>query len=222
VKKPTYDPRSDFVAVAHLGTYDIAFGASTTIPPTTLPEFVEWARRNPAQASYGTAGAGSTLHFVGLMLNQAAGISLTHVPYRGVGPAVTDVAAGQIPAVVLPVGTLMPQVSAGKARVLATTGAKRSPITPGVPTFREAGYPGIDVTGWFGLFAPAGIRPEVAARYNEVIVQAMRTPAVRERMRSLDLEIREMGPAQFAALVNADFDRWAPIIRASGFSADSQ
>jgi tripartite-type tricarboxylate transporter receptor subunit TctC len=222
VAKPAYDPRTDFIPVAHMGGYDMALGVSTRIAPTTLAEFIDWARRNPGEASYGTAGAGSTLHFLGLMLNQAAGINLTHVPYRGVGPAVTDVSSGQIAAVILPVGTLTAQVAAGKARILATSGARRSPVTPGVPTFRELGYATLDVPGWFGLFAPAGTRPEVVARDNAVIEAAMRTVAIRERMKSLDLEIREMSPAQFAAMIEQESRRWGPIIRASGFSADSQ
>jgi len=222
VKKPAYDTLADFVPVAHVGSYPIGFGVNAGIPVSDLREYVNWAKAGPNNATYGSGAYGSTLHFMGLMLGQATGLALVHVPYRGVGPAITDVVAGQLPAVMQPLGTLLAQARAGKIRILAHSGSRRSSAAPDVPTFKELGYPTLEVAGWFGLFAPAGIRPEVVARYNEIVVQATRTPVVRERMRSLDLEIREMAPAEISAMLKIEYDRWGPIVRASGFSADSQ
>jgi tripartite-type tricarboxylate transporter receptor subunit TctC len=222
VKKPAYDTLADFAPVAHVGSYPIGFGVNAGIPAGDLREWVIWAKASPNNATYGSGAYGSTLHFMGLMLGQATGVALLHVPYRGVGPAITDVIAGQLPAVMQPLGTLLAQARAGKIRILAHSGSRRSSGAPDVPTFKELGYPTLEVAGWFGMFAPAGIRPEVVARYNEIVVQATRTPVVRERMRSLDLEIREMAPAEISAMLKFEYDRWGPIVRASGFSADSQ
>jgi tripartite-type tricarboxylate transporter receptor subunit TctC len=222
VKKPVYDTLADFVPVAHVGSYPIGFAISASVPANDLREYVNWAKAGARNATYGSAGAGTTLHFLGLMVAQATGVPLVHVPYRGVGPAVTDVVAGQIPAVILPLGTVLQQARAGKVRIVAHSGSGRSPAAPDLPTFKELGYPTLEVSGWFGMFAAAGTRPEVVTRYNEIIVQATRTATVRERMRALDLEIREMAPAELAAMLKFEYDRWGPIVKASGFSADSQ
>ncbi len=222
VRKPTYDPRTDMVAVAYLGHYDIGFGVGPAFPSGDLKAYLAWAKADPLHANYGSAGAGSTLHFVGLMLAQASTVELTHVPYRGVGPALTDVTAGQIPAVALPLGTMVAQSRAGKMRILAHTGTRRSVVSPDIPTFAEQGFPGLQIDGWFGLFAPAGTSAVLVNRYNDIIMKSIRTQAVGERLRALDLDSREYSATEFAAVVASDFERWGPIIRASGFTADSQ
>ena len=222
VKKPAYDTLNDFVAVAHTGSYPIGLAVGVRVPAGDLREYVAWAKSNPKNAAYGTAGAGTTLHFLGLMMEQATGIHFAHVPYRGVGPALTDVVAGQVPAVILPLGTVLQQARAGKVRILAHSGSRRSPLAPDVPTFKELGYPTLEATGWFGAFAPAGMKTELLSRYNDIFIQATRTPGVREKMRALDLEIREMTPAELASTLRAEYERWGAIIKASGFSAESQ
>ena len=127
-----------------------------------------------------------------------------------------------IPATIQPLGTLLAQAKAGKIAILGMSASRRSPGAPDVPTFAELGYPGLTADGWFGIFAPAGTPPETTARLNRTFVQAMRAPAVGEKMRNLDLEVREMSPQEFSAVVKADYARWRPIIRASGFSGDGQ
>jgi tripartite-type tricarboxylate transporter receptor subunit TctC len=222
VSKPVYDTLKDFVPIAHLGSYPIAFAINPNIPAKDLHEFVAWTKTAPKNASYGSGGTGSTLHFLGLMVGQATGAPLVHVSYRGVGPAMTDVMGGQIPAVILPLGTLLSQASAGKVRILAHSGSTRSAAAPGIPTFKELGYPTVEANGWFGLFAAAGTPPEIVARYNSIVIQALRTAATREKLRALDLEAREMTPAEIVATLKVEYGRWAPIVKASGFSADSQ
>ena len=222
VRTPAYDPRTEIAAVAHLGRYDIALAVGAAVPVTDLKGFLAWVREDRSRGSYGSASAGSPLHFLGLMLGSASGVPLTHVPYRGVGPALADAAGGQVPAVMLPLGTMTAQARAGKLRLLAHAGARRNPAAPEVPTFAESGFPALQVDGWFGLFAPPGTSPEVSARINTLIVQSMRTPGVRERMRTLDLDIREMTAPEFAAQVQTDWRRWGDVIRSSGFNGDSE
>ena len=135
------------------------------------------------------------------MLAQASTVELTHVPYRGVGPALTDVTAGQIPAVALPLGTMVAQSRAGKMRILAHTGTRRSVVSPDIPTFAEQGFPGLQIDGWFGLFAPAGTSAVLVNRYNDIIMKSIRTQAVGERLRALDLDSREYSATEFAAVV---------------------
>jgi tripartite-type tricarboxylate transporter receptor subunit TctC len=221
VSKPLYGV-ADFTPVAHLGTTTTAFAVYAGVPARDLKEYVAWARQAPTNSTYGTAGAGTSHHFLGLMMGQAAGVQMVHVPYKGVGPAVIDAVAGTIPALILPLGTLLPQAGAGKLRVLAQSGARRSDAAPSIPTFREEGFPTIDVNGWFGLFAPARTPPAIVSRYNDIAVQAIRTPAIREKLRGFDLEPREMTPAEMTAQMKLDYDRWGPVVKASGFSADSQ
>jgi len=222
VKTPAYDTLNDFVPVAHIGSFDYGLAVGASVPANDLKEWIRWAKADKKNAVYGSPGAGATAHFLGLMLAQATGVQLVHVPYRGIAPATADLLGGQVAAVILPYALMLPHLKTGKIRVLAHSGGRRASIAPKIPTFKELGYPTLEVSGWFGLFAPAGTSPEVVARYNEIVVQAMRTPVVRERMRSLDLDIREMAPAEIAAMLKTEYDRWGPVVKASGFSADSQ
>jgi len=221
-KKPAYDTLVDFTPVAHIGISMNGFAVNASIPASDLREFVNWAKAGGKPVPYGSGGYGSNQHFLGLMLGQATGVVMVHVPYRGVGPVVADLVAGQVPAGILPLGVLLPQARAGKIRILAHSGGRRSSVAADIPTFKELGYPTMESPSWYGIFARAGTRPEVIARYNEIVVQATRTQAVRDRMRNLDLEPREMTPAEIAAMVKSEYERWGPIVRGSGFSADSQ
>lgn len=222
VRKPVFDALNDFVALAHTGGYPVAFAIGAKVPAKTMKEYIEWARRDPKNASYGTAGAGTTLHFVGMMIAQAAGLEMTHVAYRGVGPALTNVVGGQIPATILPLGTVLQQAKAGKVRVLAHSGEARSSLAGEIPTLKELGFEKLVVHGWFGAFGPAGMPASMVSRYNEIFVQASRQPAVRERMRMLDLELLELDATQLKALIRTEYERWKVVVKASGFSADKQ
>jgi tripartite-type tricarboxylate transporter receptor subunit TctC len=221
VSKPVYDTLADFAPVAHLGGYPIALAVNVNVPARDLKEYIGWARQSPTNPSYGTAGIGTTLHFLGLIIGQATGLPMLHVPYKGAGPAISDTVAGQIPAVIMPLGPLLPQAGpSGRLRILAHSGARRAEAAPAIPTFRELGFPTVEATGWFALFAPARTPAAVVSRYNDIVVQAIRTPAIREKLRGLDMEPREMTPAEMAAQLKLEYDRWGPIVKASGFSAD--
>jgi tripartite-type tricarboxylate transporter receptor subunit TctC len=220
VSKPVLNTLVDFIPVAHLGGYPLGLAVGAAVPAKDLKEYVAWAQRAPANLTYATAGAGTALHFFGLLIGQSTGIPMVHVAYKGVGPAIADAVGGQVPAVVLPLGTLLQQAKAGKLRILAHSGARRSDAAPAVPTFRELGYP-IESSGWFGLFAPANTPSAVTSRLNGIVIQAMRTDAVRAKVQALDLEIAEMTPAELSSKLKTEYDRWGPIIKGSGFNADS-
>jgi len=222
VVKPAYIPLTDFVAIAHCGDYRISLAVHASVPAKDLRSFVAWTGTQPGAVGYGTAGAGTNLHFYGVLFAQVSGAQMNHVPCRGTGPAVVDLVAGHLPATMLPIGALLPHAKAGKIRILAQTGENRSASLPDVPSFKDLGHPMLAFSGWYGFFAPAGTPAEIVNRYNEVIVKAIRTPQIAERMRAFELEPREMSVAQFQAFVKADTERWAPIIRASGFTAASE
>jgi tripartite-type tricarboxylate transporter receptor subunit TctC len=215
--RPLYNALTDFTPIAHAGTTVMALAIGSHVPAKDLAEFVAWAKGNPDKSSFGASGGGATLQFYGGLIGQAVGVPLVHVPYKGVGPAVADMVGGQIAASIAPMGPLQPHLKSGKARALAHSGSARIPSARDVPTFRELGYPALELPVWFGVVGPAGMKPDVAARINETLVQAMRMPAVRERMARLDLEVRELNAAEFAALVKSDYERWGRIVKASGW-----
>lgn len=222
VKKPAYDALNDFVPIAHVGSYPFGFAIANNVPANDLTEYLAWAKQSPRNASYATAGVGTTMHFLGVIIGQATGLPMANIAYRGVGPAITDVVAGQVPSVILPLGTILAQAAAGKVKLVAQSGSSRAQAAPAVPTFRELGLPAVEAYGWFALFAPVGTPSAVVNRYNEIVVQATRGAATREKLRALDLESREMTPAELVAQLKFEHDRWAPIVKTSGFSADSQ
>jgi tripartite-type tricarboxylate transporter receptor subunit TctC len=218
VTKPAYSPLEDFVPIVHTGDYRIALGVHPSVPAQDLKSFIAWTKSQPDAVTYGTAGAGTNLHFYGTLFAHVSGANMKHVPYRGSAPAVTDLVAGHISATMLPFGSQLGHLKAGRIRMLAQTGENRAASAPDVPSFKELGYPTLAFPGWYGIFAPAGTPAEIVNRYNDVVVKAIRTPEVRERMRAVELEPREMSAADFQAFVKADTERWAPIIKASGFT----
>jgi len=219
-RQPGYDPQRDLVPVAQVSKYAFALGVSAAHPARTLAELTAWAKANPGRATFGTPGAGSLPHFLGVMLGRTAGIELVHVPYRGAAPAEADLVSGRIAASISAVWDLVPLHRAGKLRVLATTGAARSPLLPEVPTFRQQGYPSVDASGWHAVYAPATTPKEVVDPLSAAIVAAVRTPAFREKLAAIGLEATGTTPAELAAIQAADIAYWRPIIKASGFIAE--
>jgi tripartite-type tricarboxylate transporter receptor subunit TctC len=154
------------------------------------------------------------------MFARTAGIEMTHVPYKGTAQVLQALAAGEIAAATTLAADIGALARAGKARILATTGATRSPAFPDVPTFRESGYD-IEGTGWYGLFAPAATPAATVARLSAAAIDAMRAPAVRSRLENLGVEPTGLGPRELAAVMKRDYERWGPVIKASGFKAEN-
>ena len=221
-KKLSYDPQKDFVPVAVVASSGLALAAGPGLPAEvkTVKDYLGWAKANPKQASYATTSAGGTPHFVGVMLAQAAGVELTPVHYKGGGPALNDLIGGQIPVSVNPIGELLPQLKGGKIRVLATTGARRSKFLPDVPTMAESGFPDIVLSPWLGFFAPARTSADVVKRLSNGINDAVQSGDTQQNLIKFGMESAAATPIGFAEIVRQDIEKWRPIVKASGFTAE--
>ena len=214
-----YDPFRDFEPVAHLCDFHSAFAVSTRVPATSLAEYVALVRKDPKAGYYASAAAGSIPHFLGVMFARSAGIELTHVPYKGTAPALQALAAGEIAAAVTVSSDINTLVKSGKARALAVSGTARDPAFPDVPTFREAGYD-IEGTSWYALFAPAGVAKPVLERLSKAAIAAIQDPGVKQKLLAMGLQPTGYGPAELARIMKADYEKWGPVIRASGFKPE--
>ena len=190
------------------------------MPAKTLPELIAHAKSNPGKLSYGSAGSGSAPHLATELLKQRAGIDLLHVPYKGGGPMVADLLGGQIQVGIGDQANLMPQVKAGKLRVLAVGSARRSPNFPDVPTIAEADLPGYEAGAWQGLAAPAGLPPEVTRRLNETLALVMELPEVKERLTGAGMEPVGGSPDDFARFIRAEIAKWVKVAKDVGARAD--
>lgn len=212
-----YDPFKDFAPVAHLTNFQVGLAVQSAAPAKTLAEYVAWVKADPAKNGfYASAASGSIPHFFGVMFARSAGISLTHVPYKGTAPAMQALAAGEVMAASTVVADIKPLVAGGKARLLAVAGEQRDPAFPEVPTFRQLGYD-LVAQPWYALFAPAGTPPAVVDRLAKAAAAAVQDPAVNKRLVEIGLEPTGYGPARLAAIMKADYDRWGPPIRESGY-----
>ena len=214
-----YDPFKDYVPVAHVAAFQLAFGVAAEVPAKSLADYVALAKKGGAYANFASAAVGSLPHFFGLLFAKTAGIELVHVPYKGTASVLQALVSGEIPAAVLPISDLGTLARSGKARVLASSGAKRSPQYPEVPTFKESGYE-IEGSAWYALFAPAGTPAEIVATLSKAAIAAAQAPDLRQRLDPLGMEATGLGPAELADIMKADDARWGPVIRASGFKAD--
>jgi len=217
--KLDYDPFKDYVPVAHVAAFQIAFGVSADVPAKTLAEYVALAKKGGRYTNFASAAVGSLPHFFGLLFAKTAGLDLTHVPYKGTAQVLQALIAGEIPAAVLPIADLGTLAQSGKARILATAGARRAPQYPDVPTFKESGYD-IEGAAWYALFAPAGTPKDIVDKIAAAAIDAVRQPDLRQKIEPLGLEATGYGPAELARIMKSDDEKWGPIIRASGFKAD--
>jgi tripartite-type tricarboxylate transporter receptor subunit TctC len=217
----SYDPLRDLVPVAPAARSTLTFVIGPAVPDRvrSLADFIAWCKANPDQSSFATTSAGSTTHFVGVMLASASGAKLTPVHYRGGAPALQDLLGGHVPASVNPIGETLPFAASGKLRILAVTSAERSRFLPDVPTMREAGYD-VAFDSWIGAFAPARTPAAAVRRLNAAIGGAVRLPEMIQSLAKMGNEPRFQPPDQFAATVKADLERWGPVVKASGFVAE--
>ncbi len=216
-----YDPFTDFVPVAHLATFQLGLAVNTHVPATTLEEYVSMVKADPQKNGfYASAATGSLPHFFGVMFARTAGIQLTHVPYKGTANAMQALSAGEIVAASTVVADIRPLVDAGKARLLAVAGDKRDPTMPDAPTFRELGYD-LVAEPWYALFAPAGTPQAVVDRLSAAATAATQEPATHARLVKMGLMPTGYGAQQLGRIMKEDYDRWGPVIRASGFKPGS-
>jgi len=211
-----YDPLKDFAPVAHLSNFQLGFGVASNVPARSLAEYVAAVKKDPKLGFYGSAAPGSLPHFFGVMFARAAGIELTHVPYKGTAAVMQAIAGGEVSAistVTADIGTL---VKSGKARLLAVSGEKRAAAFPDVPTFRESGHDLVALP-WYAMFAPAGTPAATIDVYAKASIAAMHDPALRAKLEQMGLEPTGLGPQELASILKADYEKWGPPIRASGF-----
>jgi tripartite-type tricarboxylate transporter receptor subunit TctC len=220
-KSLRYDAFKDFAPVTTVCSFPFLITVGPLVPADvqTLADFVKWCAAHPQQATYGTAAAGSMLHFTGMSLAKAGRFEFVHLPYGGPG-GIQDLIGGRIAATIYPIGTALPHVQSGAVRALATTGARRSPLIADVPTVREAGYPALEANEWFGVFVPANTPAETVTHLNGAIRAVVDTDAFKAALAKLAVDPVAETPKEFAQLVKSDFDRWGPIVQASGFTPE--
>ncbi|HTP61832.1 MAG TPA: tripartite tricarboxylate transporter substrate binding protein [Burkholderiales bacterium] len=211
-----YDPFKDFTPVAHVTNFQIALVVNADLPVKTVADYVALVKKDPTAGNYASAAAGSLPHYVGVMMARATGLQMTHIPYRGTAPAEQALAAGEVKAAMFVLSDALTLVHNGKGRLLAIAGATRSPMAPEVPTFKELGMD-IEASAWYALFAPAGVPKDVIDRYAKAAIEAVNAPDIKARLEQIGLEPTGYGPAELAKILRTDYDKWGPVIKASGF-----
>jgi tripartite-type tricarboxylate transporter receptor subunit TctC len=218
-KNLPYDPVKSFAPVALMAMVPSVLVVNPQVPAQSAAELVAYARANPGKLTYGSAGSGSTSHLTTEYFKLATGTDILHVPYKGIGPMLTDLISGQLSLGINGAPAVMAHVNSGRLRALAVTGAKRLPSLPRIPTLDEAGVKGFDASGWYGIVAPAGTPPEIVLRLNSEIRRIMQTPELRAR---LDTEgaIPAAGSAEeFGAFIASEIARWGAVLKRAGIEA---
>jgi tripartite-type tricarboxylate transporter receptor subunit TctC len=211
-----FDVLRDFAPVTKLGDAGVLVVAHPSLPVKDLRELIAYAKSNPGQLSYGSAGTGSSAHLACEMLSQRAGIGLVHVPYKGGGQAIADAVGGQIPLACTAVAGANQFMRTGRLRGLGLSSAKRAAGAPEVPTFIESGLPGFVVDSWVGILAPARTPRAIVERLYAEITALLQTPEVRERFGVLGVDPVGNSPDEYAAQIRADLERWGPVVKQAG------
>jgi tripartite-type tricarboxylate transporter receptor subunit TctC len=211
-----YDAERDFVPVSHVNDYEFALSVATAVPVRELSHLLAWMRANPEKANVGVPATGSLPHFFGLMVGEKAKVPTQVVGYRGSSPLLTDLIGGQVPIAVDTLDVVIPQHQAGKVRILAMSGARRSPFAPEVPTFKEAGLD-LVATGWNAFFAPASMPRDKVARLSQAIREVMQDPDTVRRFRDSLMTPVASTQEQTAAMLKAYRAQWAPVVQKSGY-----
>jgi len=219
-RKTPFDPVKDLTGVTLLATGPVAIVTHPSVPARSLRELVALAKARPGQLNYGTPGVGTSPHLAGELFQSVTGTKMLHVPYKGNPEAITDLMGGQLSIVFSGLPPVVPLVSAGRIRALATTGKERAPSLPGTPTVAESGYPGAGMVIWYGVVAPGATPKNVIARLNAEIVRVMKLPEIRERFTGLGADPATSSPEEFSALIRDEYARWAKLIQAANIRAE--
>ncbi len=221
IKNVPFDTIRDFSPIVIFGTAPQVLVVHPSFPANSVKELVDYAKANPGKLSYGTSGIGSPHHLGGLLLNRAAGIDLTHIAYKGGGPALTDVLGGQVPVAMLAMSTIVPHVKSGKLRLLAVLEAQRSKAMPDTPTIAETGYPGYAVPDtWLGLLGPANLPAPIIAQLNAAVLKAVGYTDVRARLETAGFEIKGNTPQEFSGVVARSQEVYSKIMTEAGIKPE--
>jgi tripartite-type tricarboxylate transporter receptor subunit TctC len=214
-----YDPFADLVPVSQTINFDLALAVGNPVPARSIRELIAWFKENPTQAAYGSPGAGTLPHFTGIELARSSGLELRHVAYRGTPSALPDILAGRVPLYIASVGDLLEQHKVGALRILAIAGAVRSAFLPDIPTLHESGID-IDASGWFAFYAPAHTPKDVLDQLEKAIIAATQASEVRAKILAIGFQPTGTTGEELNKIQHAEFERWGPIVKASGFKAD--
>jgi tripartite-type tricarboxylate transporter receptor subunit TctC len=216
-----FDPVKDFAPVSLTLTNQLVLLVNPGVPARSVQELVAYSKSGKAKLFFGSAGNGSSHHLAGELLKFRAGLDMTHVPYKGSGPALLDLVAGNVQVLFVDIAGALPHIKAGKIVPLAVGGAKRSALMPDLPTVAEAGkLPDFDVSAWMGILAPAGTPPAVVTRLNGALVTLLATPDIRERFAGLGAEPLSSTPEEFASHIRNESAKWARIVKSAGVKMD--
>jgi tripartite-type tricarboxylate transporter receptor subunit TctC len=215
-KNPGYDPRKDFAPIGMIGNAPNSLVVNPSFPAKTVAELIAYAKANPGKVNFGSAGAGTASHITGEYFARAAGITLIHIPYKGTGPALTDLLGGHIPMAFAPIPASHPNVSAGKLRALAVTSSTRSSLLPDVPTMIEAGLPGFDASLYYGLAAPVGTPRPIIDKLNKALREALASDEVKKQLINDGTEITPGTPEDYVDFIDKDEKKWSQLIKSSG------
>ena len=217
----SYHTLKDFTPLSNVGFVPLAIAVHPSVPARSLPELIALARAKPSRLTFGTPGIGGLQHLTIELLNSAGNIKLQHIPYKGTGPAMTDVLGGQIDGMVTAVSGLITSAQAGKLRALAVTGAERSPALPDVATVREQGLPSLLVVNWYAIAGPANMPTVMANAFNAAIVKTVGVSAVASKLAAAGVDPKtDASPAVFAAFVRDEFNRWGKVVKDAGIKAE--
>jgi tripartite-type tricarboxylate transporter receptor subunit TctC len=220
-KKLSYDPVRDFRMLAIITDAPVVMEVHPSVPARTVAEFVAYARQNPGKLNFGSAGTGGTIHLAGEMFKQITGIQMTHVPYKGAGPALADLLAGNIQVMFDTMSTALPPIKSGSVRALGVSSEQRSPDLPDVPTMAESGYPGYRVSVWYGIAAPAKLPDDITGRISASLDRAMNDDAFRAQLEKIGFPVfRPRSAAAIKEFIDADRARWSAVIKAQNISLD--
>jgi tripartite-type tricarboxylate transporter receptor subunit TctC len=218
--KMPVDVNKELVPVAPLVSLNNVLVLHPSVKANSVKELIALAKAQPGKIPYASSGNGTSIHMSGAMFTQMTQIDMIHIPYKGSGPAVTDLLAGQVSLMFDNIPSSLPHIKAGKLKPLATTGAKRDPALPDLPTIAEAGVPGYESGVWFGLMAPAGTPKDIVARLNAEAVKGANAPEFQKRMKDLGYNIIPGTPEHMAEMIKAEIARWTPIVKATGAKID--
>ncbi len=219
-KQLPWDPVRDFAPVSKVGSSAYILVVHPSVPARSVSQLIALARAEPNALSFVSSGIGGPLHLAGELLKTRANINMVHVPYKGAGPAIVDLLAGQVQVLFGSSVTMLPHIRNGRLRALATTSAKRLPAAPEIPTMAEAGVPDCEVDGWYGILAPAGTPPDRVRKLSDQIAAIMRTSEMRERFAKEGREAMGTTPEEFSRFIAAEIAKWAQVVSATGIKVE--
>lgn len=220
IQKVPYDPFKDFAYVTMLVSLQNIIIVHPSVPAKTVPEFIAHAKAQQGRLNYASSGVGSPGHLAGVLFSSLTQAPLTHIPYKGGGPAMTDLIAGHVPAFFAVISTAVPQVNSGKVRAIAVTGSRRSNALPDVPTVAEAGVKGYAATNWYGLLAPAKTSSGIVNRLSRDFVAALKSPEVIKQLNARGIDSAPSGPTEYLDFARSEQKRWLPVIKEANIKAE--